>query len=128
LHEGEERYLDRTDHVLILGEEPSDPTPNNNRTNPSPYESLYRLLGRKTNKRRPSPNHATNIGKDIICDDEADGKKEPNESLENGVDDKVSLENDKEEGHVRPAELGELICIRPRRQRHHEKHKSYPPK
>jgi hypothetical protein len=128
MHESEEGYLDRTDHIFILGEEPSDPAPNDNRTNPSSNESLDRLLGRKTNKGRPSPNHAANIGKDIVCDDETNRKKEPNESLENGVDNKVGLENDKEEGHVRPAELGELICIRPRCQRHHEKHKSYTPK
>jgi hypothetical protein len=117
-------YGNRTDHVLVLGEDIGYSTANDNCTNPSSNEPLDSLFGRKTDKRGFSPNHAANICKDIICNDETDRKKEPNQPLENRVDDEMSLENDEKKSHMRPTELRELIGIRPRRQRHHKKHKS----
>jgi len=119
------KYGNRTDHVFVLGEDIGYPTTNNNSTNPSSNESLDSFLRGETDKRSPAPKHAANIRKYIIRDDETHRKKQPYQALENGVDDKVGLENNEEKGHMRPTELRELIGISARRQRHNEKHEAY---
>ena len=118
-------YGNRTDHVFVLGEDIGYPTTNNNGTNPSSNEPLDSFLRGETDKRSLAPNHAANIRKYIICNDETHRKKQPYQALENGVDDKVGLENDEEKGHMRPTELRELICISAGGQRHNEKHEAY---
>lgn len=53
----------------------------------------------------------TDVGKDVVCDDQGGREEEPDHSLENVVHDEVGLDNDEVESHVGPSELGELELV-----------------
>lgn len=55
----------------------------------------------------------TEVGKDVVGDDQAHGQEEPDQALENVVHDKVRLYHDEIKGHVGPGELCELEPVVP---------------
>jgi len=85
-------------------------TPDNGEE-PCAEESLPCLLGRDLDEGCPSKGNTTEVGPDVVCDDHGDRQDEPDEALEDVVDDKMRLSDNEEQGHVGPGELGELELV-----------------
>lgn len=83
-----------------------------------------RLLGRDLDKLRPSKRDSTNVGKDVVDDDQAHGQEEPDHALEDIVHDEVRLHHDQVQSHVSPSELGELELVMAFLQRSNEEHEA----
>ena len=54
---------------------------------------------------------ATDVGENIIGDDQGCWEEEPDHTLEDVVHDEMGLYDYEVEGHVRPGELGELEAV-----------------
>ena len=78
------------------------------RHNPCANEALHRFLGRELNKLGPAKRDSTDVGPDIVGDDQGRGEKEPEHSLKHIVHDKMRLHNDEEQRDVGPAKLSKL--------------------
>lgn len=65
-------------------------------------ESFPRLLRRQLDQRRLSPEESEHVGHDIAADDHGDGSQEPNEALEDVLDDEEGLTDDEKEGQMGP--------------------------
>ena len=85
-------------------------TPDNGEE-PCAEESLPCLLGRDLDEGCPSKGNTTEVGPDVVCDDHRNWQNEPDETLEDVVDNEVGLSDDEEKGHVGPCELGELELV-----------------
>lgn len=56
---------------------------------------------------------AADVGEDIVGNNKTDGQEEPDHAFKDVVHDEMGLDNDQIEGHVCPAELGELESVVP---------------
>jgi len=59
----------------------------------------------------PAEGDTTNIGPDVVGDDESGREEEPDEALKDIVHDEVRLHDDEVERHVGPGKLGELELV-----------------
>jgi hypothetical protein len=82
--------------------------------NPSANKSFHGLLWREFDELCTAECDATNIGKDIIANDQGDGQEEPNHSFKDIIHDKVGLNHNKVKSHVCPCKLSKLESIVPR--------------
>ena len=80
-------------------------------TNPRSNKTLNSLLGRKLDELGTTEGNATNVGENVVGDDQGCWKEKPDHPLENVIHDEMGLYDDQVEGHVRPGELGELEAI-----------------
>lgn len=78
---------------------------------PGAEEALPRLLGGDLDQLVAAEGDAAEVCEDVVCYDHGNGQDEPDEALEDVVDDKVGLADNEEEGHVRPGKLGELELV-----------------
>lgn len=78
---------------------------------PGTQETLPCFLGRDLDERCSSECDAAQVSKDIIGDDHGNGQNEPDEALENVVDNEMCLTNNEEQGHMGPCKLGELELV-----------------
>lgn len=103
--------LNGADEVVESVEEDGENDSPDDGADPGSEEALDCLLGRDGNELVLAESDATKVGKNVIRNDKAGGDKEPEETLEDVVDDEVSLDDTKQQGHVGEAELGELEPI-----------------
>lgn len=78
---------------------------------PGADEAFDGFLGRDLDERGAAKGDATEVGKDVVCNDQRGGHKEPKDAGKDVVDDKVALDHDQQQGHVRNAELHELEAV-----------------
>lgn len=99
----------RADHVVVALEEGGPTVCKDLGDDECTHETLDRLLGAEVDQRRPAKRHTTNVSKDIVANHERGGHPEPDETLENVVDDKVAGKDDEKQRHVHPAEQAKLM-------------------
>ena len=63
------------------------------------------------NQLRPPKRDSTDVGEDIIGNDQAHRQEEPDHAFEDIVHDEVGLDDDQVERHMGPGELGELETV-----------------
>lgn len=105
------QVVDGADEELVLGEEVGRQDAPDDGEEPGAEEALPRLLGGDLDQLVAAKGDAAEVGEDVVCYDHGYGQDEPDEALEDVVDDKVGLADDEEEGHVRPGKLGELELV-----------------
>ena len=104
-------YINGADKVLVAGGKVGkDNTPKDGKK-PRAKKSFPRFLGGNLDQWRASKGDATEIGKNVICNNHGGRQYEPDKALEDVVDDEVRLADDQEERHVGPGELGELELV-----------------
>lgn len=106
-----ETHIDRADEVLVPHKQVRQAIAEKDGEDPCADKTLNRLLGRKLDELRASKRNAADISEDIVGNDERGGDEEPDQTLEDVVHDEVSLDDQEEEGHVRPSEHGELELV-----------------
>jgi hypothetical protein len=85
--------MDGTDHVVPSHEESSPDDTEDKRAPECPDEPLNSLLRGKCNQRSSTEEFAPNVGKAIVTDDERRWHPEPDQTLEDVVDDEVATSN-----------------------------------
>lgn len=100
--------VDRANEVLAAHEQVGEEDGKDHGHDPGADETLDRLLGAQLDELCPAKGDAADVGKDIIGDDQGGGQEEPKHALEDVVHDKVCLDHDQVESHVRPGKVGEL--------------------
>lgn len=103
--------IDWTDEVLVAGGEVGENNTPKDGEEPRAKKPLPCLLGRNLNQWCAPKCDATEVGKNIVCDDHGRGQDEPDEALENVVDDEMGLTDNEKQGHVCPGKLGELKLV-----------------
>jgi hypothetical protein len=86
-------YIDRADEVLVTNHNVRQEDTKYDRKEPGAEEAFPCLLWGDLNERRAAKGDATDIRKDIVCDDHGHGQEEPNHALEDVIDDEMSLAN-----------------------------------
>lgn len=82
------------------------------------------LLGRQLNELSAAEGDATEVGEDVVGDDEGAGEEEPDDAVEDVFDDEMRLVHDDQKRHVGDAELGKLELIVTLLQREHKRDKT----
>ena len=80
-------------------------------TDPRSNKTLNSLLGWKLDELGTTEGNATDVGEDVVGDNQRCREEEPDHTLENVVHDEMGLYDDQVESHVRPGELGELEAV-----------------
>lgn len=96
------------DEVVESVEEDGEDDAPDDGADPGSKEALDGLFGRDGNELVLAKSDATQVGENVVGNDEAGGHKEPEKTLEDVVDDEVGLDHAKQQSHVGEAELGEL--------------------
>jgi hypothetical protein len=73
--------------------------------------TFNRLLRAEFDELCPPKRDATDIGKDVVDDDQADGEEEPDHALEDVIHNEMRLHDDQVQGHMSPGKLGELKLV-----------------
>lgn len=118
------QIINRADEVLVAHQPVSQEITEDNGADPRAEETLNGLLGRQLDQLSTSKCNTTDIGEDIVGNDQRSGEEEPNHALENVVHHKVSLDNNQVQRHVSPSKLGELEPIVSLLQRSDEEHEA----
>lgn len=92
---------------------------------PSTDESFNSLLGRELDELRAAKHNTTDVGKNVVGNDESRRQEEPNHSFKDVVHDEMGLYHNKVQGHVSPSEVGELEFIVAGLERGDEEDESY---
>ena len=103
--------VDRADEVLVAHEDVGHKEAEDDGADPGADEAFDSLFGGELDQLGAAEGDAADVGEDVVGDDEADGEEEPDHALEDVVHDEVGLHHDQVEGHVGPAELGELESV-----------------
>ena len=104
-------YVDGADEVFVAHQDIGEAEGKDDGENPGADKTLNSLLGTDLDKLGTAKGDATDVGENVIGDDQSGGKEEPDHALKNVVHDKVSLNNNEIEGHVSPGELLELELV-----------------
>ena len=99
------------DEVLVAHQDVGHEEAEDDGADPGADEALDGFLGGELDELGAAEGDAADVGEDVVGDDEADGEEEPDHAFEDVVHDEVGLNHDQVEGHVCPAELGELEAI-----------------
>lgn len=102
------QIIDGADEVLVAHQDVGHEVAEDDGANPRAKEPFDSLLGGQLDKLGATEGNTADVGKDIVRDDERGGKEEPDHALQDVVHDKVSLNDDQVERHMRPSELGKL--------------------
>lgn len=78
---------------------------------PRAEEAFPCLLGRDLDQGGSAKGDAAEVGPDVVGNDHGNGQDEPDEALEDVVNDEMRLSNNQEKGHVGPGELRELELV-----------------
>ena len=81
------------------------------RTNPRSDEALNSLLRRELDELGTAEGNATNVGENVVGNNQGCWEEKPDHPLENVVHDEMGLYDDQVKSHVRPSELGELEAV-----------------
>jgi hypothetical protein len=104
-------YIDWTYEVFVPHQNIGHTNSKDNGKNPSSYKTFHRLLRREFYELCTAKCNATNVCKDIIANDQGDGQEEPDHSFKDIVHDKVRLNDNEVQSHMRPRELSELETV-----------------
>lgn len=104
-------HVDRADEVFGSRHDVDKKNTKKDRRNPSPNETLHRLLGRELNELGAAKSNAADVSKDIIRNDQRGGQEEPDHALKDVVHNKVCLYHNQIERHMSPGEVGELELV-----------------
>lgn len=104
-------YIYRADEVFVPHEYISHAEAEDDGANPCPDESLHSLFGGQLDELRTAESNPTDVGENVVRDDQGGWKEKPDHALEDVVHDKVGLDDYKVERHMSPSELGELEAI-----------------
>lgn len=80
-------------------------------SNKRPDKSFPGFFGRKGNEPRASKKEAANVGEYVVAHHKRYWQDEPDQTVENVFDDKVGLDDHKQQSHMRPKELDELKSV-----------------
>ena len=80
----------RADHVVEAHEEGTPGYAKSHGAEERADKALNRLLGRKLDQGRLAEGDAADVGEDVVADDERRGNPEPDDTLQNVVDDEVA--------------------------------------
>lgn len=119
------QVIDRAYEVLVADKQVSHEVAEANSANPRANKTLDGLLRGKLNELRSPKADTAYISKNVIGDDQRSREEEPDHALEDVVHDKVGLDNNQIQSHVRPGKLGELESVVSLLQRSNEEHESY---
>lgn len=92
---------------------------------PTTNESLDGFLGRQLDQGGLTHKESENVRPNVVSNDQRNGQKEPNKSLKDVVDNKVTLTDDQQERHVSPCKLRELEAVVAFLQVRHKEHETY---
>ena len=116
--------VDRADKVGRLNQDMREEDTKQHRHDPRAHKTLDRLLRRQLDELRAAKCNSANVGKDVVGDDQRGRQEEPEHAFKHVVDDEVCLEDDEEEGNVRPGKLCKLKLELARLERSHEEDES----
>lgn len=102
------QIIDGADEVLVAHQDVGHEVAEDDGADPRAKKALDCLLGGQLDKLGATKGDTADVGKDIVRDDERGGKEEPDHALQDVVHDKMGLNDDQVERHMRPCELGEL--------------------
>ena len=105
------KVVHRADEVRVSHQQIGQDGSNNDRADPCSNEALHSLFRRYLNQRRSPECNATDVCEDVVDNDQRHGEEEPDHPLEDVVHHEVSLENNKENSHMGPAQLAELKSV-----------------
>lgn len=100
--------VDGADEVLAAHQQVGEEDGKDDCHDPGADKTLDRLLGAQLDELGAAKGDSTNVGKDVIGDDQRSGQEEPKHALEHIVHDEVRLHHNQVESHVRPSKVGEL--------------------
>lgn len=103
--------VDGADEELVLREEVGCQNAPDDGEEPCAKEALPCLFGRDLDELVTAEGDTAKVGEDVVRYDHANRQNEPDEALEDVVDDEVRLADDEEESHVGPGELCELELV-----------------
>ncbi len=103
--------VDRADEVFVAHEDVCHEEAEDDGADPGADEAFDGFFRGELDELGAAEGDAADVGEDVVCDDEADGEEEPDHAFEDVVHDEVGLHDYEVEGHVRPAELGELEAV-----------------
>jgi hypothetical protein len=106
-------YITWTDEVTMLHHKVGKKIAKDDGENPSSQEAFDSLLWRQFNQLSTTKGDATDISEYVISDDEEDRQEYPYHSLKDGVNSKLSLNDNQEESYMGPCELCKLVFILP---------------
>lgn len=117
---GSTTYIDGADEILVAGKQVGQGKAEDDGKDPSSEEALDGFLGADFDELGAAESDATDVGKDVIGDDQRCRQEEPDHALKDVVHDKVGLADDQIESHVGPSKLGELELVMTLLQGHDE--------
>jgi hypothetical protein len=108
---GVEAYVDGADEVLGSSHDVDENHTKEDSHDPCTDEALDRLLGRELNELSAAKGDTTDVGEDVVGNDEGGREEEPNHALEDVVHDEVGLDHNEVQSHVRPRKVCELELV-----------------
>jgi len=112
--------VDRTDEVFVAHQDVGEAKTKDERADPSSHKAFDRLFRRQFDELCAAKGDATEVGKDVVGDDQGGRKEEPDHPLKHVVHHEMCLHHDQIQGHMRPRELGKLESVVPLFERTHE--------
>lgn len=105
------KVVHRADEVVVSHEHIREEDTEDDREDPRANEALYCLLWGQLNELSASESYTTKVCEDVVANDKGNWQKEPDHPFEDVVHNKMRLDNDKIERHMRPCKLGELESV-----------------
>jgi hypothetical protein len=106
-----ETYIYWADEVFVVHEEIGQQVAEKDSKDPCTEESFDRLLWRQLDELGASESDATDVGEDIVCNDQCGWEEKPYQAFKDVVKHEVGLYDDKVEGDMCPREHCELEFV-----------------
>ena len=117
-----DQYVYWADEILVPHQNVRHDKTEDDCTYPRADETLDSLLGRKLNELGTTEGNATDVGENVISNDQGCWEEKPDHSLENVIHDEMGLYDNEVEGHMRPGKLGKLEAVMTFLQRANKEH------
>lgn len=98
--DGSMQVCSRADQVVGLRQEVGEQNSSNTGTDPCTHETFDGFLWGNFNQLRPTKRDSTEIGENVVDNDQRSRKHQPDDSVEDVLDDKVRLEHNEKQSHV----------------------------
>jgi hypothetical protein len=103
--------VDGADEVLVAHQNVGQAKCKDDGEDPGANEALDSLFRTDLDELSTAKGDTTDVGKDIVGDDQSSGEEEPDHALEDVVHDEMGLDDNQVESHVGPGELLELELV-----------------
>ena len=117
--------VDGADEVLVAHQNIREAKCKDDGEDPGANEAFDSLFGTDFDELSTAKGDTTDVGKDIVGDDQSSREEEPDHALENVVHDEVGLDDNQVESHMGPGELLELELVVALFQRDDEKDEAH---